>query len=69
MSARHPCEMSRLEGCLASVDPEGFVERHRSRLRHRVYDCPCPNYVWHMDGNHKLVKWGFVIHIAIDGYY
>ena len=21
-----------------------------------------------MDGNHKLVKWGFVIHVAIDGY-
>ena len=29
---------------------------------------PCPNYVWHIDGNHKLVKWGFVTHLAIDGY-
>ena len=27
------------------VGPEGVVERLRSRLRHRVYDCPCPNYV------------------------
>jgi hypothetical protein len=24
--------------------------------------------VWHLDGNHKLVKWGFVTHLAIDGF-
>ncbi|XP_028400815.1 uncharacterized protein LOC114523947 [Dendronephthya gigantea] len=57
-----------LRAALHRVDPDGIVERRRLRLRHRVYDCPCPNYVWHMDGNHKLVKWGFVIHVAIDGF-
>ena len=57
-----------LRAALHRVDPDGVVERRRSRLRHRVYDCPCPNYVWHMDGNHKLVRWGFVIHVAIDGF-
>ena len=55
-----------LRAALHRVDPEGVVERRRSRLQYRV--CPCPNYVWHMDGNHKLVKWGLVIHVAIDGY-
>ena len=40
-----------LRAALHRVDPEGVVERRRSRLRHRVYDCLCPNYVWHMDRN------------------
>lgn len=57
-----------LRSSLHRVDPDGVVERRRSRLRHRVYDNPCPNYVWHIDGNHKLVRWGFVIHVAIDGF-
>ena len=26
------------------------------------------NSVWHIDGNHKLIRWRFVIHGAIDGY-
>ena len=24
--------------------------------------------MWHIDGNHKLIKYRFVIHGAIDGY-
>ena len=27
-----------------------------------------PNALWHIDGNHKLINWKFVIHGAIDGY-
>lgn len=27
-----------------------------------------PNSLWHIDGNHKLIKWRFVIHGGIDGY-
>ena len=29
---------------------------------------PCPNYIWHIDGNHKLIRWGLVLHHAIDGF-
>lgn len=29
---------------------------------------PGPNSLWHLDGHHSLVSWGFVIHGAIDGY-
>ena len=29
---------------------------------------PDPNSLWHLDGHHSLVSWGFVIHGAIDGY-
>ena len=26
------------------------------------------NHLWHIDSNHKLVRWNFVITDAIDGY-
>ncbi|KAE9382610.1 hypothetical protein BT96DRAFT_778281, partial [Gymnopus androsaceus JB14] len=27
-----------------------------------------PNALWHIDGHHKLIMWGFVIHGVVDGY-
>ena len=27
-----------------------------------------PSSLWHLDGHHSLVTWGFVIHGAIDGF-
>ena len=29
---------------------------------------PGPNSLWHIDGNHKLVRWRIVVHGGIDGY-
>lgn len=29
---------------------------------------PCPNFIWHIDGNHKLIRWKLVVHAAMDGY-
>ena len=26
------------------------------------------NYVWHIDGNHKLIRWRMVVHGSIDGF-
>ncbi|XP_047218059.1 uncharacterized protein LOC124866356 [Girardinichthys multiradiatus] len=34
----------------------------------RVYSVPAPNSLWHIDGNHKLIRWRIVIHGGIDGY-
>lgn len=50
------------------VDPEGTKERRRPCIKRRVYSVPCPNYLWHADGNHKLIRWRFVVHCAIDGF-
>ena len=50
-----------------AVDPDGVEERKRKPIR-RVYRNPFPNFVWHIDGNHKLVRWRLVIHHAIDGF-
>ena len=29
--------------------------------------CPAQT-IWHIDGNHKLIRWRFVVHRGIDGY-
>ena len=40
----------------------------RRALHRREYKVPSPNALWHIDGNHKLVRWRFVIHGDIDGF-
>ena len=42
-------------------------QRHPTIYR-RVYSVPGPNSLWHVDGNHKMIKWRLVIHGGIDGY-
>lgn len=39
-----------------------------SPIYRRTYSVAGPNALWHLDGNHKLVRWKFVVHGAIDGY-
>uniref|UniRef100_A0A8C6K7J7 Integrase catalytic domain-containing protein n=1 Tax=Nothobranchius furzeri TaxID=105023 RepID=A0A8C6K7J7_NOTFU len=58
----------RLRESLHRVDPVGIQSRRRSSVVRRVYSVPHPNFIWHIDGNHKLIRWKFVVHGAIDGY-
>ncbi|KAG1725812.1 uncharacterized protein EDB91DRAFT_1039512, partial [Suillus paluster] len=44
------------------------VDRLGQRLREQRYQVARPNALWHMDGHHKVIQWGFVIHGFIDGY-
>ncbi|KAG8956037.1 hypothetical protein FRC03_011022 [Tulasnella sp. 419] len=53
---------------LRSIDDLGNVLRGHCSLRRRCYKVSRPNNLWHMDGHHKLIRWGFVIHGFIDGY-
>lgn len=53
---------------LYRVDPLGVEQRTRRLLHRRKYKVPGPNSLWHIDGNHKLVRWRIVIHGGIDGY-
>ncbi len=53
---------------LQRVDPYGVFERCRSILHCRKYYVSSSNALWHVDGYHKLIRWRFVIHGAIDGY-
>ena len=58
----------RVRESLYRVDPWGVWERSRRLLHRRKYKVPGPNSLWHIDGNHKLVRWRIVVHGGIDGY-
>ena len=49
----------RVRNSLWAVDPV---------IRRRVYSVPGTLALWHIDGNHKLIRWGIVVHGGIDGY-
>lgn len=34
---------------------------------HQDYFVERPNALWHIDGHHKLILWGIVIHGVADG--
>ena len=53
---------------LLRVDPSGVMQRFKKAIKRRRYHVPGPNSVWHLDGYHKLIRWGIVIHGAVDGY-
>ncbi len=40
----------------------------QTAIQRRGYSVPGPNALWHLDGNHKLIRWRLVIHGAIDGF-
>jgi len=52
---------------LQRVDRVGRFIRRRAVIRRRKYSSSRPNALWHCDGHHKLIKYGFVIHGFIDG--
>lgn len=58
----------RIREALYRVDPLGVQQRSRRLLHRRKYKVPGPNSLWHIDGNHKLVRWRIVIHGGIDGF-
>ena len=57
-----------LRDAIHRVDHGGVVSRRLSVVRRRVYSVPYPNYIWHMDSHHKLIRWRLVIHGAVDGF-
>ena len=50
------------QGLWAIENPVG------EKKQHRCYHVPQPNALWHIDGHHKLIKWGIVIHGVTNGY-
>ena len=58
----------RLRDSLHRVDGLGVQERKKKRLQRRVYNVKGPNELWHVDTNHKLIRWNFVIVGSIDGF-
>ncbi|CAC5376864.1 unnamed protein product [Mytilus coruscus] len=56
----------RLRDAIHRIDYVGTQERKTGRLHRRVYNVMAPNYLWHIDSNHKLVRWRFIILGGID---
>ncbi len=47
---------------------QGMQQRVGKKKEWRQYQVPRPNALWHIDGHHKLIAWGVVIHGVADGY-
>ena len=58
----------RIREILRTIDPVGRALRRRAAIQRRQYNVRAPNHMWHIDGNHKLVGWRFVVHGCTDGY-
>ena len=67
-SQGHHIQRWRIHDSMLRVDPWGVQQRSRRILHRRRYRVPGPNSLWHIDGNHKLIRWRIVIHGGIDGY-
>ena len=59
---------ARLRASIHRVDPVNTAARRSVTIRRRVYYADGPNAMWHIDGNHKLIRWRFVVHGGVDGY-
>ena len=57
----------RVRECLNLLDPVGRTMRRRFAIQRRQYNVAAPNHLWHIDSNHKLIQWKFVVHGCIDG--
>eukprot|EP00794_Sanderia_malayensis_P013238 gene13238-14596_t len=58
----------RVRESINRVDPKNSALRWGALVARRVYSVPWPNSLWHIDGHHSLIRWGFVIHGCIDGF-
>ncbi|XP_041864185.1 uncharacterized protein LOC121654221 [Melanotaenia boesemani] len=60
----------RLRASMRRVDPEAILMRRLTiqTARRRQYNVPAPNSLWHIDGNHKLIRWRIVVHGGVDGF-
>ena len=60
----------RVRYAMWSVDPEGILLRKTQLniVNRRRYWVPGTLALWHLDGNHKLIRWRFVVHGCVDGY-
>lgn len=59
---------AKLRSAIHRVDHINTISRRTSVIRRRVYSTPCPHAVWHVDGNHKMIKWRMIIHAGVDGF-
>ena len=47
---------SRIQQCISEIDPIYTALRWAAPTSRRRYTVPYPNFIWHIDGNHKIVR-------------
>ena len=50
-------QQTRVRESMRRTDPFGTRQRLKTAVRRRQYNVGFPMELWHMDGNHKLVRW------------
>ena len=58
----------RFRDSMHRINEAGIQSRRKGRLKRRVYNVKGANHLWHIDTNHKLVKWYLIIFEAIVSY-
>ncbi|KAJ7458755.1 hypothetical protein B0H11DRAFT_1617145, partial [Mycena galericulata] len=57
----------RVHSAVHRTDGLGRILRRRTVIKRRTYEVLRPHALWHIDGHHKLILWGIVIHGIVDG--
>ena len=52
-------QQSRVREAQRRVDPEGVVMRQLTVTQRRQYSVPAPLSLYHIDGNHKLIRYPY----------
>ncbi|KAF9035454.1 hypothetical protein BJ165DRAFT_1304071, partial [Panaeolus papilionaceus] len=62
-------QCSRIRAAVHNVDAVAASLRKQATAKkpRGQYHVSRPHALWHIDGHHKLIKWGIVIHGVIDG--
>lgn len=61
----------RLRSAMQRVNSLGSqLRKHQqaATIPRQPYQVSRPNALWHIDGHHKLIHWGIVLHGCVDGY-
>uniref|UniRef100_A0A8W8MCH0 Integrase core domain-containing protein n=1 Tax=Magallana gigas TaxID=29159 RepID=A0A8W8MCH0_MAGGI len=62
----HRVQEKRIRHAMQNADSCGVLFRRlflsASRVQRRTYSVKAPQALWHIDENHKLIRWRFVIH-------
>ena len=53
---------------LKNINPHGVTKRRNKVNRRKIYHTIGPGYIYHIDENDQLKRWGFPIHGCIDGF-
>ena len=56
LSRGHRVPVARVRDSLHRIDPEGVAIRWISAIERRKYEVFSPLSLWHLDGNHKLIR-------------